>query len=86
MFYRYSMLWLQIQTVTNSFTIGFSIRKGKVLKAGFEGKGCVVSQAGAALLCDFITGKPIKQLEKLSQQEFLERFSVKIPLHSRNVL
>lgn len=62
-------------------TLGLVIEKNKVSEAGFDGHGCIISQAGASLLCDLAINKTVSQLKNLSQEEFLKAFPVKIPLH-----
>lgn len=56
-------------------TIEISLRtdkNGKILKAGFEGKGCVISQASADILMEHIEGKQLEDVQKMTREDMLD--------------
>ena len=42
-----------------------------VAKVGFEGKGCVISQASASMLAEHVVGKTVDDVLKVSTQDML---------------
>lgn len=44
---------------------------GTLTEVAFEGKGCVISQAAASLLCEYALGKSIDQLHALDADAML---------------
>jgi nitrogen fixation NifU-like protein len=51
---------------------------GRIVEARFDGRGCVVSQAGAAILCTVIEGADVAMARALTPQRMLEL--VRVPL------
>jgi nitrogen fixation NifU-like protein len=51
--------------------IKLNARKRAVKEIKFSGKGCVISQAAASLLTEFVKGKSLTEVKKLSFPEFL---------------
>jgi len=58
--------------------IDLIIQKGKVKEVKFSGRGCAISQASASLLTDYIKGKSIKDLKKITEKTILELLNIKI--------
>ncbi len=54
------------------------IKDGKLVEISFEGKGCVISQAAASMLCEYALSRSTKELVSLSADDILEL--IKIPL------
>ncbi|MBW3540452.1 MAG: iron-sulfur cluster assembly scaffold protein [Planctomycetes bacterium] len=53
-------------------------RLGRVREAWFDGRGCLLSQAAASMLCEHIEGRTVAELEVLQPDELLDL--VDIPL------
>lgn len=53
-------------------------REGKLIAIAFEGKGCVISQAAASMLCEYALTKSIAELMVLDKEDV--RKLIKIPL------
>jgi nitrogen fixation NifU-like protein len=51
--------------------IGGSGDYARVVEAWFDGRGCMVSQAAASILCETIEGRRLADLRQLSAQDFL---------------
>lgn len=49
----------------------FKIRKGKILEAKFTGSGCAISVASSSMLSEYIIGKKISTLTKLTGDKVL---------------
>lgn len=54
------------------------IRDGILESVAFEGKGCVISQASASLLCEHLLHRSVDEIEKFSTADMIKL--VKIPL------
>ena len=52
------------------------IKDGIITQVRFEGKGCVISQATASLLTEYVTNMPIFQVEKLSSDDILKLIGI----------
>ncbi len=51
---------------------------GRISKARFDGRGCLVSQAGASLLCSVIEGRPVDEVRLMPAAQMLE--CLRVPL------
>lgn len=54
------------------------IKDNRLERIAFEGKGCVISQASASLLCEYMLNKPIDDILALTTADMIKL--VKIPL------
>ena len=54
------------------------IEDGKISQIRFEGKGCVISQAAASLLCEQLTGRPAEYLLQLSPQTMTDLIGIEL--------
>lgn len=54
---------------------------GRINKAAFDGRGCVISQAAASVLCEHVEGQAIQALECFAAQDMLDL--LKVPLVPR---
>lgn len=52
---------------------------GEILQAGFDGQGCLVSQASASMLAEKIEGMSVDQLREFSAAEMLALFGAELP-------
>lgn len=44
----------------------------RIASVHFEGEGCTISQAGASIIAEMATGKPIKEFEEMGYDEIVE--------------
>jgi nitrogen fixation protein NifU and related proteins len=56
---------------------------GRVAEAWFDGRGCIISQAAASVLCEDIEGKTVQQLQDFTARQMLEL--LEIPLTPRRL-
>lgn len=47
------------------------VENGVVAEARFSGEGCAISLAAASLLTELITGKPVAEVERMKDEDFL---------------
>lgn len=47
------------------------IADGSIVEIGFDGGGCVVSQAAASLLAEFVLGKSLELVQNMQGQDML---------------
>src|SRR5690348_16848741 len=47
-----------------------------VTDARFDGHGCAISQASADLLMEFVIGKPLDEIKKLTKDDILEMLGI----------
>lgn len=62
----------------DSITVDCKIKDGVVEELGFEGKGCVISQASASLLTEFCIGKTVEAILKLTNQDIMPLIGIKL--------
>ena len=53
-------------------TFFFKIKKGKINKISFTGKGCAISIASASILSEAILDKPVSALAKITGRDVLK--------------
>jgi nitrogen fixation protein NifU and related proteins len=51
---------------------------GKVTEAGFDGKGCAISQASADLLVESVVGKSLDEVKALTKEDLLDMLGVEL--------
>jgi nitrogen fixation NifU-like protein len=51
---------------------------GAVSDIAFSGRGCAISQASASLLTDEIKGRPVAEVEAMSNQDILDLLGIEI--------
>lgn len=49
-------------------TVYLSIEGSKIVNAGFEGKGCVLSMVSTDMLMDYVKGKKVDELLKIEKE------------------
>ena len=59
-------------------TLQLGIRDGVVVRVGFTGRGCAITQASASLLTDEIKGKGVDAAEAMTPGDVLELLGIEI--------
>jgi len=54
------------------------IKDGKIVKLGFNGSGCVISQATASMLTEKVLGKSIDDVLKLTKEDILKMIGIEL--------
>jgi nitrogen fixation protein NifU and related proteins len=49
-----------------------------VTEAGFDGKGCAISQASADLLVESVVGKSLEEVKEISKEDLLDMLGVEL--------
>ena len=60
----------------DSVEISGTVKNKKIADIKFTGRGCVVSQAAASLLTDFIKGKSVKAVETITADDIVKLLGV----------
>ena len=71
------------RTCGDQVTLDLLIENNVIRDAGFEAQGCMISQAAASILCEFIHGKPVDQLKQFDAPSMLKQ--IRIPLSPRRM-
>jgi nitrogen fixation NifU-like protein len=70
-------------TCGDEIELSLTIEAGTLQSIRFEARGCVVSQAAAAMLCEHLEGKPIAEVNAFSPRDMLAL--VGLPLSPRRL-
>ena len=62
----------------DEITIHLNIQNGNVKDVKFSGSGCVISMVSASLFTDKIKGMKIDNVKKLSKEDILELWKIRI--------
>lgn len=62
----------------DSISIEGKIVDGKVVSLGFDGSGCVISQAAASMLTEACLGKTIEQIEAMTKDDILAMIGLQL--------
>lgn len=54
------------------------IEDGKITQIGFDGSGCVVSQAAASMLTEKVLGKSIEEVLNLTKDDILKMLGIEL--------
>jgi len=54
------------------------IKEDKIVELGFDGSGCVISQAAASMLTEKVLGKSIDEVLNLSDKDILEMVGIEL--------
>ena len=65
-------------TCGDSIRITGIIKSNKLVEIKFVGEGCAISKASASLFTEFIKGKKITQLKKLTENDALKKLPIEI--------
>ncbi len=52
--------------------------KKKITEAKFTGTGCIISQASASMLLEYIENKPLKEVKQLTEEKALQLIGIKL--------
>ncbi len=52
--------------------------QGAVSDVAFSGRGCAISQASASLLTDAVKGRPVSEVEDMTNQDILDLLGIEI--------
>lgn len=55
-----------------------SVDNGIITAIRFTGSGCVISQATASLLCEYVTGRSLEEIQAITTQQLIAL--IKVPL------
>src|SRR4030042_4442494 len=58
--------------------IDLRVDNGRVNEVGFNGHGCAISQASAALLVESIVGKTVDEVKQLTKEDVLEMLGIEL--------
>lgn len=64
-------------------TIYLRIHNSIAEEAWFRASGCMVSRAGASMLCEYIEDRTVEDLLALNHDGFLEHFGVELTPHRK---
>jgi len=62
----------------DSLKISVKIEKGIIVDAKFEGGGCAISMAAVDMLLDFVIGKKLSEVKKMSGSEIEKMMGVEL--------
>ncbi len=62
----------------DKLAFNLNVKNGIVVDIGYEGEGCAISLAAASMLSEVVLGKPVEEINKLTQDDMLAL--LKIPL------
>lgn len=71
------------RTCGDQATLDLLIEDNKIQDAAFEAQGCLISQAAASILCEFIQGQSIEELKQFDAPSMLKQ--IRIPLSPRRM-
>ena len=71
------------RTCGDQVTLDLIIENDSILDAAFEAQGCLISQAAASILCEFIQGQSVEQLKQFDAPSMLKQ--IRIPLSPRRM-
>jgi nitrogen fixation NifU-like protein len=60
----------------DSITVYLKIEGEKILDVAFDGSGCVISMGTANILTNYIKGKRIKDVERMTKEDLLNLISI----------
>jgi len=76
--------YARIPACGDEVTLYLEIHKEIITEVGFVARGCMVSQAASSMLCAFINGKCIQELDAFTPEKMLQLMG--IPLTPRRQL
>ncbi|MBL8015303.1 MAG: iron-sulfur cluster assembly scaffold protein [Candidatus Doudnabacteria bacterium] len=59
-------------------TVYLVVESERIIKAGFEAEGCVISIASASKLTDELVGKSVKEVENMQPEYMLELLGIEL--------
>ena len=58
--------------------------KPQIEQARFEGTGCLISQAAASILCEWIEHRPLEEVRAYTAESFLQKIGLALSVRRRN--
>lgn len=71
------------RTCGDQVTLDLLIDDNLIKDVAFEAQGCLISQAAASILCEFIQGQSVEQLKQFDAPSMLKQ--IRIPLSPRRM-
>tara|TARA_R110002111_G_scaffold164386_3_gene230592 strand:- start:52744 stop:53151 length:408 start_codon:yes stop_codon:yes gene_type:complete len=71
------------RTCGDQVNLDLLIEDNRIQNVAFEAQGCMISQAAASILCEFIEGQSIEQLKQFDAPSMLKQ--IRIPLSPRRM-
>ncbi len=65
-------------TCGDELTMYLKIENEKIIDVGFEGVGCAISQASASLFTEYIKGKTLSEVEKMTDADVLALLGIDV--------
>jgi nitrogen fixation NifU-like protein len=62
----------------DKISVDLLISKGKIKKIKYQAAGCVISQAAASILSEYLIGKTKEQLQKLDKDFMIKLLGIKL--------
>ena len=62
----------------DNISVYVRVKNGKVTDTGFEGKGCVISQAAADILMTEIKNKTLDEVNDMTREEMLDLLGIQL--------
>jgi len=63
-------------TCGDRITLFLKVKDGMIEDVKFSGKGCAISQASASLFTDYLKGKKLEELSKITNEDVLELIKI----------
>jgi nitrogen fixation NifU-like protein len=63
-------------TCGDMITIYLKVKDGLIEEARFTGKGCAISQASASLVTDFLKGKKVEDIRRITKEDVLSLIKI----------
>jgi nitrogen fixation NifU-like protein len=54
------------------------VADGRIEKVRFSGHGCSISQAAASMLCEYVEGRTLDEVKKLTRQDVLDMLGIEL--------
>ncbi|MFH1247054.1 MAG: SUF system NifU family Fe-S cluster assembly protein [Candidatus Micrarchaeota archaeon] len=58
--------------------VQLKVKNNKIEEIKFNGEGCAISQASTSMLCEYIEGKKVEDIIKMSKEDALELLGIKL--------
>jgi len=60
----------------DTITVFLNIENGKVIDAKFDGSGCIISMGAANMLMNYLKGKSIEEVERMTKEDLLKIINI----------
>src|SRR3989338_5100909 len=62
----------------DEISIQLSIKDNRIADIKFHGHGCAISQASVSMLTEFVAGKDIEEIKKITKDDVLEMLGIEL--------